>query len=176
MPWPSLGFPSSLPTQEKRCIIKSGSSIQWNSNSRVLGSLAAEDACRGHGPTMSGRAAGRGCRRKLVPLEQHRESFSSVPCCKSATHHLFLTNTGTGWWYSRCSAGEHHDAEPLTESDTHSEYMKHTVIAYGLFGSLWPSHMFPKLQVCQGEATVAKIMAWVKNKYAGKLRLKVSTA
>jgi hypothetical protein len=33
--------------------------------------------------------------------------------------------------------------------------------------------MSPNLQVCQGEATVAKIMAWVKNKYAGKLRLKV---
>ena len=54
--------------------------------------------------------------------------------------------------------------------------MKHTVIAYGLCGPLWPSDMFLKLQVCQGEATVAKIMAWVKNKYAGKLRLKVSTA
>ena len=159
----------------KCCIIIIGSSIQWNSNSRVLGSLAAEDECLGHGPTMSGRAAGRGCRRKLVSLEQHRESFSSVPCSKSATHHLFLTNIGTGW-YSRCSAGEHHDVKPLTGSDTNSEYMKHNVITCGIFSPLWPSHLFPKLQVCQGEATVAKIMAWVRNKYAGKLRLKVSTA
>ena len=30
------------------------------------------------------------------------------------------------------------------------------------------------MQVCLGEATAAKIMAWVKNNYTGKLRLKVS--
>lgn len=29
------------------------------------------------------------------------------------------------------------------------------------------------MQVCLGEATAAKVMAWVKNKYTGKLRLKV---
>ena len=29
------------------------------------------------------------------------------------------------------------------------------------------------MQVCLGEATAAKVMAWVKNKYSGKLRLKV---
>lgn len=30
------------------------------------------------------------------------------------------------------------------------------------------------MQVCLGEATAAKIMGWAKNKYSGKLRLKVS--
>ena len=29
------------------------------------------------------------------------------------------------------------------------------------------------MQVCLGEATAAKVMAWMKNKYNGKLRLKV---
>ena len=29
------------------------------------------------------------------------------------------------------------------------------------------------MQVCSGEATAAKITSWAKNKYTGKLRLKV---
>ena len=37
---------------------------------------------------------------------------------------------------------------------------------------IWSSAI---VQVCLGEATAAKIMAWVKNNYSGKLRLKVST-